>query len=168
MNNILIPEYLIPIALIIIQSLLVLFLCIQGLKRAKVLSTPLAGIEYSQAIFAAAFLFGALLISYTLVDPALHSFHTYRSQSGNPLKPFIPKFGQFFIVCLFFLALYILTVWLLSRILLSGNKAGVEIETGNIPFSILLSGCVITLSVACRLMASEFMSFITPHFVNFR
>lgn len=168
MNNIFTGSHLIPITLVIAQSFIILFLCISGLKRAKILSSPIAGIEYSQAILAASFLFGALTINTTVIEPVFHAFQTYCSQQGNTLKPFMTKFGQFFVIMFVFQLIYISVSWVFSKVILSGAKAGIEISSGNIPFSILLSACIIVLSISCKIMSSQFMDYITPQFVDFR
>jgi hypothetical protein len=161
-------EMLLPVGILLLQIIVILFVCLTILKKVKIIKSPLAGLEYSQAIFACCILFAVFIIDTASVSATFQSFKTYQNQQISILQPLFSKSGQYFLVVLFFEALLGVLIYLVSKILFGLGKGIKEIESGNIPFSLLISAIIIGFSIVLNVMAKEVIEYIVPHYLNFR
>lgn len=159
---------LLPIAIVLIQLFIFLFICLYLFRKFKVIKLPYAGMEYSQAIFAGAILFAVFFVSTALIPAIFQSFKTYQNQPINLLPPMFGKSGQLLLIILFFEILLGVLIYLVSKVLFGIDKGLKEIEEGNIPFSIFISVIIIGCSIVLHLMAKEMMEYITPRYLDFR
>lgn len=161
-------EILLPVAVVVLQAFVVLFACVFALRKLRVLSQPLSGLEYSKAIFAAGVIFSFLLISTASATAMFQTFKVYQNQNEGLLQMFLAKSGQFFFIVLFFELLLALTILLFTKSFLSIGNGFKDILEGSIPSALITSLVVLGFGIVLRAMASEAMEYITPQYVNFR
>ena len=77
MKSIFDPATLLPVLFMLILLLTVLLLTITILRRLQVVKLPLAGVEYSQAIFASSILFSVLFIATAEIAPVFQTFFLF-------------------------------------------------------------------------------------------
>src|ERR1700712_4758237 len=130
MNSILHFTVLLPIALLVLQAFVFLFICTTFLKRFKLIKVPYAGMEYSHLIVAAAFLFSVLFISTADIAGLFQAFKTFENANGSVLSNTFYKFSQFFLALLFFQILFGLVSAFIIKLLLGFKKPINEIEEG--------------------------------------
>jgi uncharacterized membrane protein len=83
MNSIFRLEILLPVLLLVLQAFILLFLCLFVLRRLKIVKTPYAGMDYSQVIIAAAFLFGVFFISTSDTGALFQAFKTFQNAAST-------------------------------------------------------------------------------------
>jgi len=158
---------LIPIVLIILQCFVLLFGSITILKRLKFLKTPYAGMEYSQLLVGAAFIFGVFLISTGSTASIFQSFKTFQNGSEGVFTNTFSKFSQFFVVVVVFEVLFFL-VGIVSVRLFAGFGKANQVNEGNMPVSILVAVVLIGFSIVFQFCTGEIVDYITPKYINFR
>ena len=168
MNTTLRFDLLIPISLLVLQTLILIFLSFNVLKRFKILRTSYSGMEYSQLIVAVAILFGVLFISMSDIAALFQSFKTYQNTKENIFSGTFLKFSQFFMLVLFFEILFGLLCAFIIKLLLGFKNSLKEIEEGNLPAAILMSVIIIGMSMVLQLCAKEIIGYIIPQYLNFR
>jgi type III secretory pathway component EscS len=167
MNTLFRIDLLLPIALLFVQAAVLLFIFIWVLQKLKILRTPYAGMEYSQIIVAAAFLFGVFFIATADTSGLFQTFKTLQN-AGQKTSGGFTKFSQFFLVILFFEAMFAIISFFIINILLGLKETAKEIEEGNIPASILLSVIILGFAIVLQVCAKEMIEYITPHYINIR
>jgi hypothetical protein len=167
MNTLFRTDLLLPVALLLVQAVVLLFIFIWVLRKLKILRTPFAGMEYSQVMVAAAFLFGAFFIATADSSSLFQTFKTLQN-AGQKTSSGLTKFNQFFLVIVFFEALLTLISFFASKLLLGLKNTAKEIEEGNIPVSILLSVIIVGFAIILQVCAKEIIEYITPHYINIR
>jgi len=155
MNSILKFELLIPISLLVLQTMILIFLSFSVLKRLKILKVPFSGLEYSQVTVASAILLGILLISMADIAALFQSFKTYQNTKANIFSGTFLKFSQFFMLILFFEILFALLCAFVIKLVLGFKNSIKEIEEGNLPAAILMSVILICTSMILQLCAKD-------------
>lgn len=168
MKPILNPAILLPVLFLLLQLLIVLFITITILRRLNVIKLPIEGIEYSQGIFVCSILFAVLFITTAEVPAIFQTFKTLQNQSASIMQPLAAKSAQFFVVIAFFELLLAGLIFLCSKIFVWLNKGVNEIESGNLPISLIMSTIIVGLSVVLKVMSEEIIQYIVPHYLNFR
>jgi hypothetical protein len=168
MKPILNPAIFLPILFILLQLLIVLFLAIIALRRLNIIKLPLGGAEYSQVIFACCVLFSVLFIATAGVPAIFQTFKTFQNQSISIMQPLAAKSAQFFVVIIFFELLQVGLVFLCTKVFAWLNKGVKEIESGNLPISLIMSTITIGFSIVLNIMAEEIIQYIVPHYLSFR
>lgn len=161
-------ELLLPIGLLVIQALIVLFICVGVLKRMRILRTPYAGMEYSQLIIATVFLFSVFLIAIADTTALFQAFKTFQNNKQDVLSNTISKFSQFFLVVLFFELLFGLISFLVIKLLLGFKNSFQEINEGNVPAAVIMSIVLLGFSITLNTCAKEILEYMTPQYLNFR
>ena len=161
-------NFLLPIGILLIQAFILLAICIYVLRKMGVISLPLGGMEYSQAIFAAVCLISLFFIFTSIISATFQACATYNAQNLPVLKSLVGKSGQFFLVLLLFEALLGAIVFLATRVLLGIGNFMEELNNGNIPFSIFAAAITIGFSIMLQHMSKEAIELITPRYLNFR
>jgi type III secretory pathway component EscS len=159
---------LLPIAILLLQAFIILFLSIVILKKLRLLKTPYAGMEYSQVIVAAAIIFGAFYISLSDIPSLFQAYKTYANQQEHIFNNTFSKFSQFFLVVLLFEILFVLVVYAVTKIILGARYSLKEMEDGNLPVSILLAVIITAFALVLHYGCKELVDFITPKFISFR
>lgn len=168
MKPILNPAILLPVLFLLFQFIIVLFFAIAILRRINVIKLPFGGVEYSQAIFACSILFAVLFIVTAEVPAIFQSFKALQNQSTRIGEPLAAKAGQFFTVIMFFELLLAGLIFLYSKIFIWLGKGVKEVESGNVPVSLIMSTLIIGSSLVLKIMAEEIIQYIVPHYLNFR
>lgn len=168
MHSILNFDILLPISLLLLQSFLLLFICIFVLRRIRLLKTPYGGMEYSEVIVAAMFLFSIFFISTANIEGLFQAFKTFQNQQENVFSNTFSKFSQFFLVVLLFELLFGLVSFFIIRILLGFKNSFREIQDGSIPSAILTGVLLISFALLMQFSAKEVIQYITPQYLNFR
>lgn len=159
-------EILLPILIIILQLLVILLGSIMILRKLKLLKQPLAGMEYSQAIFAASFLFAVFLIATIPISAILQTYKTYSAQHVSIFSPLLNKSGQYFLVVLFFEILLTIIVTIVSRLFQYFGKGLEEIRTGNVPLAMLMGVIVIGFGITLMNIGKELVEWVVPRYIN--
>lgn len=168
MESIFNVNLLLPIGLILMQTLFFFFLCLFLLRRAHIIRLPIAGMEYSGVIVAGAVLFGLFYITTADIQGLFQAYKTYQNRGEDVAANIFSKFSQYFLVILFLGALYGVIAFGIVRLLLGFKSSVQEIQAGNIPGSILMAVLIICVSILLQRTGEEIMTYLTPQFVNFR
>lgn len=166
MTSILSFNFVLPIGLLLLQAFILLLISTSVLKKLKLLRTPYAGMEYSQIIVAATFLFGVFLISTADTSGLFQAFKTFQNAKQDLWSNTFMKFSQFFLVILFFQVIFVLASFLLCKLLLGYKNTFQEIDEGNVPASILTSVVLLCFSMVLQVAAKETIDYITPKYLN--
>jgi len=155
-----------PIVFLLLELLAILGICFIILSKAKVLNQPLAGMEYSQAIFAASIVFAVVLVATIPVTAMMQTYKTFSAQGVSVFTPLLTKAGQYFLVVLFFEVILLVMLTIIIRSFQFTAKAMTEIRTGNIPLSILLGVVIIAIGMVVLVIGKEMIDWIVPKYVN--
>lgn len=161
-------QILIPIGLLLLQTLFFFFLCLFLLRRTQIIRLPMAGMEYSNVIVAGAILFGLFYITTADIQGLFQAYKTYQNSGEALAINTFAKFSQYFLVILFLAVLYGIVAFGIIRLLLGFKSSVQEIQAGNIPGSILMAVLVISVAILLQRTGEEIMTYLTPQFVNFR
>lgn len=159
---------LLPVLMIFIQAIIMVYVSVAILGKTGFLKVPLAGMEYSEAIFAASSIFSVLLISSAAAAPVFQTYKTLQNQSADLVVPLLTKSGHFFLVILFFEFIWIIFSVLSTKTFPFLGKLSKDIREGNVPLSVLTGITLIGFSLVCRTMAVEMIDLVTPHYLSFR
>lgn len=157
-----------PSALLLLQSFLILFISVTIARRMGILRVPYNGMEYGHAIMSAAFLFGCLFISAANAGSLFQSFKVYQSLRESIYLNTFYKYAQYFATVIFFLFLYVIICWLITKLLFGFRKTREEVEAGSITTAVLWAVLVFVFSIIIQLVAREWMEYQVPQFINFR
>ncbi|MEJ0105519.1 MAG: hypothetical protein WDO19_24455 [Bacteroidota bacterium] len=167
MNTIIQPQIIVPILLLLLQSIVLLFVSVTILRSLKILKVPYAGMEYSQIILASAFIFGILFISSAGVPALFQSFKIFQNRGTDVIANTFSKFSQFFLIIVFFEIIYSMIFLFLSAIF-TGNKKFKDVEEGNIPVSLLVSAITISFAILIKLIGAEIVEWFIPEYISIR
>ena len=167
MNTIIQPQIIVPIFLLLLQAGILLFVTISILRSLGILKTPYAGIDYSYAITAAAYIGGAIFISTAQISALFQSYKVFHNQGVDIISNIFHKFSQFFLVIVFFEIIYFL-VFLFSSKVFTGTKKLKDVLEANIPLSALIAVSTIGFSVICWSIACELINSMIPDFITIR
>lgn len=159
---------MLPFGILLIQSLILLAICMYALRKMQLISLPLGGMEYSQAIFTAACLISLFIIFTSAISPTFQSSRTFNAQDIPLYTNLLGKSGQFLLVILVIQTLQGGLMFLGAKLFLGTGKFTEELNTGNIPFSIFVAVMTIGFSILLQQMCKEVIEYITPHYLNFR
>ena len=159
---------LLPIGILLVQAFILLAVCLYVLRKTNLIALPFGGMEYSQAIFAAACLISLFIISTAAVGATFQTYKTYNAQDIPIIKGLLGKSGQFLLVILIFETLLGALIYLVSKLLLGTRNFMEELNSGNIPLSIFIAVISICFSIVLQQMSKEVIEYITPHYLNFR
>jgi hypothetical protein len=168
MNTIFRFDTLLPIALLTLQTFALLFSCMFVLKKLKILKTPYAGMEYSELIIVSAFLFGVFFISTADIGGLFQAFKTFQNIGTRIFSTTFSKFGQFFLVLLFFEILFGLVSAFVIKVLFGFKSSLKEIEEGNIPSAVFMAVIIISFAIVFQFSAKGIIEYIIPKYLNFR
>lgn len=168
MRTILRFDILLPIGLLLLQALLLLFICVVVLRRIKLLKSPYSGIEYSEATLASMFLFSVFFISTANIEGMFQAFKTFQNQGQNVFSNTFSKFSQFFLVILLFEILFGIVSVFVVKLVLGFKNSLKQIEEGNIPSAIITGVIAISFALVLQFAAKEVVGYITPQYLNFR
>lgn len=170
MESLLNFEVLLPITFMLLCIFIILFFCNWYLRRLKILSYPIGGLEWSQIIFAASIFVGCLLILSAIVNPVFQAYKTYISQKlgfSNLFSASSGKFTEIFLITLIAIIIYILLTKVTGIIIKDKQNVNEEIKAGNIAISILMSSLSIGLSIVIKAILSEILIYIVPFLINY-
>lgn len=159
---------LVPVLWMLLQNILFIYVTIWILRRQGVLTTPIAGMEYSQAALAAVLLLGTLVIANASIQACYDTALTYSSQPGSWLGRTLMTYAQYFLIILLFQFLLAGCTWLILKLFFRpANKDEDSVQNGNLPLSIMLCGIVSSLALGLAKLVTIILESITPHFVVF-
>lgn len=159
---------LVPVIWMLLQNILFIYVAIWLLRRQGVLTTPIAGMEYSQAVLAAVLLLGTFLIANAAIQACYDTALTYSSQPGPWLSRTLMKYTQYFLIVLLFQFILAGFTWLTLKLFFRpASKDEDSVQNGNLPLSIMLCGIVSGLALGLAKLVTNILESITPHFVVF-
>lgn len=168
MHPILNFNLLLPIGLLLLQTLLLLFIAIATLTRVQLLKQPYTGMEYSQVTLTAAFLFSVFLISVADIEGLFQAFKTFQNQNEQVWQNTFSKFSQFFLVILLFQLLFAVVAAFMIKIVLGFKNSFAGINEGNIPAAVIVGVILISFALVFQLAAKQVIISVTPQYLNFR
>jgi hypothetical protein len=168
MKSILNPSLLLPIGLLLLQTIFFFFICVYVLRRARIIQFPLAGLEYSNVIVAGSVLFGVFYITTADIQGLFQAYKTYHNLGeGFGQNTFI-KFGEYYMVLLFLEVLYAIIGFGIIKLLLGYKNSVQEIQNGNIPGSILMAVLLLSISLLLQRAGEEIVIYLTPQYITIR
>jgi len=165
MKSILQFEILLPILLLIIQTLVHLFICLFVLKRIRLLKTPYAGMEYSQVIVATSILAGVFFISTADVAGLFQTFKTFQNAGSDILFNTLKNFGQLTLITFLLEIAFGLTSFLIIKLLFGFKNTLGEVKEGNMPASILMSIIILGFSLIFQTATKEILEYTIPQYI---
>src|SRR5438128_771375 len=121
MNPTFTAQLLFPVALLIIQTYILLFGTLYLMRRMRIITTAIADMEISHVIVAGAFMFGVFLISTADYAPLLQTFKIYSTNNDAVYSATFYRFGQFFLDVFAAEVMFVLLTWLNVKIFLGGK-----------------------------------------------
>lgn len=159
---------LLPIGLLLLQTLFLFFICLYVLRRSQIIKFPLAGLEYSNVIVAGSVLFGLFYITTADIKGLFQAYKTYQNLGKDFVSNTITKFSEYFSAIFFLEILYAVLAFGIIRLLLRFKSSVQEIQNGNIPGSILMAVLIISTSILLQRSGEEVIVYLTPQFVIIR
>jgi hypothetical protein len=166
MNTVLNFHVILPILLVIIQSLILLFCTIAALRYFKLLRSPYAGMAYNKLIFVSVVIGSVFIIGTADIEGLFQATKTFDNVDAGFYSNTFYKFSQFFFVIFIFELLFFLICFVLIKII-PGIRNFINDEE-DLPAGILLSVMVLGMALVLQLCAKEMIVYITPQYLNFR
>jgi hypothetical protein len=155
---------LLPLVFIILTNLFFVIYAMKLLRMTRILKTPFAGMEYSEATTAACFMLSVLLITSAVIPAIFQTYKTYYYSLDNAywVKLNVIKFGQILMVLALFQAIFIIFIWFGAIVTIGLKKLRDELSSGNLPLSLLFSAVLIGFAISVRLCCSAAMDELMP------
>lgn len=158
---------LVPIALTILQLLLVLFATYFILLKTRLCSKPIENTYENQGILSAALVLGVLIIASADITDIFQTYKVYKQYSPQYNHDLFQQFSQFFFVILAICLFHIIFILSLLR-LFAGPINNSHLPNVGVPFIILIASIAIGTAISEWFIAKEICDIITPQTFNFR
>lgn len=168
MKSIVSFSMLLPIGLLLVQTLFFFFVCLYVLRRSQIIKFPLAGLEYSNVIVAGSVLFGLFYITTADIEGLFQAYKTYQNLGKGYVGNTVIKFSEYFLAIFFLEVLYAVLAFSIIKLLLGFKYSVQEIQNGNIPGSVLMAVLIISSSILLQRSGEEILVYLTPQFITIR
>lgn len=166
MRQLLQPDILFPISIILLLMLLTVYAGSWILKSIGLLRAPIAGIEYSSAIVSACFLLGMLWLCSGIVSPLMEMYKGLPTLKEFPVRIFLQQSARLTAVIILGMIVFIF-VSILLCLYLPGIKRPLRlVREGSLPLSIILGLLSFGVAVGVRQIAVELMEYLAPTVIN--
>lgn len=165
MKSILSIYDLLPVLLLVVQTVIIMISTVYVLRYLKILQLPYAGMENRKVVLASTILLSALIISFSDVEALIQAVKTFQQYEENFYKNVFVKFSQFFLVIILAQGLLGLLSFFALKII-PGLKASYPTED-DMPGAIIQGLITIVFAVLLYLCAKEIITTITPKYINF-
>jgi len=165
MKSILSVYDLMPVLLLVLQTLIFLLSTIAVLRYLKILKLPYAGMENSKLLTAAVILFSAMVISFADIDAVMQTVKTFHNYGDGFYRNLFIKFSQFILVIVLTECLFGLLCFIAIRTV-PGFRQSFATED-DMSGAILQSIVILIVSILLYACAKEVIESITPKYINF-
>ncbi len=156
----------VPVLWILLQNLLIIYISLWLLRMMRLLSNPIAGLEYSQIVIGGTLLLTMVGLGNVSVQACYDTYLSFSSQPGPWIGKIILQYSRYFLVILIFEFLLVGLYWLTLKLFFGFRLvADQKIQEGNLPMAILMGGIVAGLGLGLTKLAGIIMGQMTPHFV---
>jgi hypothetical protein len=159
---------LLPVCLLVFQAFIFFLGGIYFLKKIRLLKSPYAGMEYSQVIVSAAFLFSVIFIGTASNVGLFHAYKAFQNIGAGMFGNLFSKFSQFFFIVVFFEILFVMLFLICARVVFGFGKLKKELENGNLPGAIIVASATICFAITMQFCAKEAIVSAMPQFIDIR
>lgn len=160
-------ELLIPVAIVLLQTGIIISLWIGFLKWKNVLRSPLGGLDNESTAVAIGVLAGAAIISLSGIEDIFQAFKTYQASGDSVFSNTLYKASELFVIIILFQVLYGIILMVLMKMLRINFRDGAEAET-SLPVSLLLGVIMVIIGFVLFFCAGEITEYSVPGYINLR
>jgi hypothetical protein len=165
MKSILNSYDLLPVLILVLQTLIFVLATMVVLRYLKILQLPYAGMQYSKVVTAAVVLFSVIIISFSDIEGVVQSVKTFHNYGDDFYRNLFVKVSQFILIIVLQIFLFGLLCFIAIKII-----PGFRQTTANeddIPGAIFKALVMLTFGILLYACAKEIIVTITPKYVNF-
>ncbi|MGN6421347.1 MAG: hypothetical protein ACTHMC_27785 [Pseudobacter sp.] len=146
-----------PVLLLIVQTLMISFVCNLALRWMGLLRKPYNGMENGMMAYAGSLLLGMIIIAAADAESLFQSTRVYLDSQPNPLLFTVSQFTRLFLVVMIIGLLFLAINYAIFKWIVRGKTDELEL-----PSSILLTSIALGTIVVCWQIAKEITSLMTP------
>lgn len=155
---------LLPVLLLVIQTLIFLLSTVAVLRYLKILRLPYAGMEYSKVVIAAAMLLSIMIISFSDVEGVAQAVKTFHNYGDGFSRNLFIKFSQFMLVIVITECLFGLLCFIALTIIPGSRQSSAAAD--DIPGAILQAVVISVTGILLYACAKEIIEPLTPKYIN--
>jgi len=156
---------LLPIAILLLQTVIFLLSTIAVLRYLKILQLPYAGMEYSKLVIAAATLLSSMFISFSDIEGVMQTVKTFNNYGDGFYRNLFIKFSHFILIIVLAECLFGFLCFMWVRIIWGLRKPSTEED--NMPKAILQGTIMLVTAILLYLCTRSIIETITPKYINF-
>ena len=156
---------LLPVLLLVLQTLIFLLTTILVLRYLKILQLPYAGMQYSKLVIAAVILFSVMIISFADVEAVVQSVKTFHNYGDGFYRNLFIKFSQLILIIVLAVCFFGLLCFIAIRIIPGFRQTSATED--DIPGAILKALVMLIIGILLYACAKEISETITPKYINF-
>jgi hypothetical protein len=165
MKSILNVYDLLPVMLLVLQTLIFLLSTITVLRYLKILQLPYAGMEHSKVVTAAIILLSVMIISFSDIEGVVQAVKTFHNYGDGFYRNLFIKFGQFILIIVLAEFLFAILCFIAIRII-PGFRQSYATED-DVSGAILQAVVIFIIAIFLYACAKEMIEIITPKYINF-
>lgn len=165
MKSILSIYDLLPVLLLVLQTLIFLLSTFAVLRYLKILKLPYAGMEHPKLLIAAVLLFSAMVISFADIEGVIQAEKTFHNYGDGFYRNLFIKFSQFILVIVLTECLFGLLCFIALKIVPGFSQSSATEE--DMPGAVLKSVVILIVAILLYACAKEVIESITPKYINF-
>jgi hypothetical protein len=156
---------LLPVLLLVLQTLIFLLITIAFLRYLKILQLPYAGMEHSKVVIAAVILLSVMIISFSDVGGVVQAVKTFHNYGEGFYRNLFIKLSQFILIIVLTECLFGLLCFIAIRTLPGFRQSSATED--DMPGAILQAVVILIIAILLYACAKEIIEPITPKYINF-
>lgn len=165
MKSILSLYNLLPMLLLVVQTLIFLVSTVAVLRYIKVLRLPYAGMEHSKLLIGATILLSLIIISFSDVGGVIQTVKTFQNYETGFYRNVFVKFSQFILLTVLTQCLFGLLCYVCIKIIPGLRQSSVNED--DMPGAVLQAIVIFLLALLLYACAKEIIETVTPKYINF-
>lgn len=153
-----------PIALLVLQTFVLLLTTVWVLRYLKILQLPYAGMLYSKVVITAVILFSVMIISFADIEGVFQSVKTFHNYGDGFYKNVFTRLSQFIFIIVLAVCLFGLLCFIAIKMIPGFKQTANE---DDIAVAILKALIILIIGILLYACAKTIIETMTPKYVNF-
>jgi hypothetical protein len=161
MKSIVLTSLWFPVLLLIVQTLMISFVCGLALRWMGLLKKPYNGMDNGMMAYASSLMLGMIVIAAADAESLFQSASVYLDSQPNPFLFTLSQFTRLFLIVMIIGLLFLAMNYAIFKWIARGNPDDLELPTWLFVTSIALG-----IVVVCWQIAKEVTSLMTPRMIG--
>lgn len=156
---------LLPVLILILQTLIFLLTTMAILRYLRILQLPYAGMEHSKLLVGAVTLVSIMMISFADIEGVVQSVKVFHNYGDGFYRNLFIKFSQYMLIIVITSLLFGVLCFIALKVIPGFRQS--NLSNDDMPGAILQAVVIFILAFLLYSCAKEIIEPITPKYINF-